>query len=776
MRQKELRIALVCYGGVSLAVYMHGVTKELWHLARASRAFHSEAEPRPDGVAGVYHDLLTEIEKRQDLKLRVMLDILAGSSAGGINTVFLAQAVHSGQSLEPLTDMWLENADIDFLLDPEARLWSRFFKYWATPIARLLLASPASSLTESVAPETRNEVNRKLSKLIRSRWFAPPFSGPGFSNQILDALSAMASIPAEMPLLPPGHPLDMLVTATDFRGSPEAIALNSPPIVEESEHRMAIALRMLAPNLGGSRFADPLELAFAARATASLPGAFPPLQLGEIDQLAELRGVDWSTRDDFLAKIMPGHVRQGDCENVSLIDGSVLVNAPFGAAIRMLTGRPARHSVDRRFIYIDPRPDRKDNQIARGRRGKKVGFFEALFGSLSGIPRSQPIRDDLEKARAMSREAEAIKSSLAVLRPEVEGVVASLLGDEIGEHSPTPEELANWRSIAQQAAAEQAGYTYHAYTVSKFDGITARIANLVKETAPSGLWSDIGPPLSAIRAELERRGVSHLSKGNEGANPSAIAFFRAFDIGFRIRRLRLLAQRLTREWDDASGVDETERDTAMQSVFEAQSMFTRLESPEFLEANFADLAANVIEEPGALLDWIEENWDLTNLDGAAEGHLVKAFSVMPLSLRKRGIGTYLGFPFYDVATLPLSGSKTLTEFDPIKVDRISPDDAQSIREGGAPACLRGIEFYHFGAFFSRAYRENDYVWGRLQGAERMIDLVCSTLDDHPALDQCQQFKRRAFLAILDEEEGRMTADPGLLDRLRQEVEERLPAY
>ncbi len=37
MRQKELRIALVCYGGVSLAVYMHGVTKEIWHLARASR-------------------------------------------------------------------------------------------------------------------------------------------------------------------------------------------------------------------------------------------------------------------------------------------------------------------------------------------------------------------------------------------------------------------------------------------------------------------------------------------------------------------------------------------------------------------------------------------------------------------------------------------------------------------------------------------------------------------------------------------------------------------
>ena len=36
---KELRLAIVCYGGVSLAIYMHGITKELHKLARASRKF-----------------------------------------------------------------------------------------------------------------------------------------------------------------------------------------------------------------------------------------------------------------------------------------------------------------------------------------------------------------------------------------------------------------------------------------------------------------------------------------------------------------------------------------------------------------------------------------------------------------------------------------------------------------------------------------------------------------------------------------------------------------
>ena len=32
----------------------------------------------------------------------------------------------------------------------------------------------------------------------------------------------------------------------------------------------------------------------------------------------------------------------------------------------------------------------------------------------------------------------------------------------------------------------------------------------------------------------------------------------------------------------------------------------------------------------------------------------------------------------------------------------------------------------FGAFFSRAYRENDYLWGRLHGAERLIDIIDPT--------------------------------------------------
>jgi patatin-related protein len=157
MRQKELRIALVCYGGISLAVYMHGVTKEIWHAARASRDFLA-GKGEMTGTAGVYLRLLRHIEARHGLRLRVMTDIIAGASAGGINGVFLAQALHSGQSLDPITRLWLERADVDALTDPEARPWWRFAKFWAMPLVWFALTRPGNMISASVAPETRRQV------------------------------------------------------------------------------------------------------------------------------------------------------------------------------------------------------------------------------------------------------------------------------------------------------------------------------------------------------------------------------------------------------------------------------------------------------------------------------------------------------------------------------------------------------------------------------------------------------------------------------------------
>ena len=90
MRERELRLALVCYGGISLAVYMHGITKEVWHLLHASQALAADEEPA-DGVERLYRALLVQMETaggENGTRVRVLADIVAGASAGGINGIF----------------------------------------------------------------------------------------------------------------------------------------------------------------------------------------------------------------------------------------------------------------------------------------------------------------------------------------------------------------------------------------------------------------------------------------------------------------------------------------------------------------------------------------------------------------------------------------------------------------------------------------------------------------------------------------------------------------
>jgi patatin-related protein len=769
MRQKELRLALVCYGGVSLAVYMHGVTKEIWHLARASRAFHARL-PRTGGVSGVYRDLLETIETRHGLRLRVLPDVLTGASAGGINAVFLAQAIHSGQSLETLTDLWLENADVDRLMDADARPLWRFAKLWAQPAISWLLRRPGNMVSETVAPEARQEVRRKVAQFMRGRWFQPPFSGVGFAGLLHDALLAMARETADAPLLPPGHPIDLYVTATDFHGHPEKLRLNSPPVVEESEHRLPIAFRSPAPALAGEPLADPLELTLAARATASFPGAFPPARIAEIDAIAAQHGIAWPGRDAFLKRIMPQHTQAGTLDDVALIDGSVLVNKPFEGALAALHGRPAQREVDRRFVYIDPRPDR--NGANSGELKRPVSFFGAILGSLSTIPREQPIRDNLRALEQQSREADRLRQMVAALRPEVDGVVERLFGLTFFLDKPTPKRLEAWRAKAQSAAVERAGFAYQSYAQAKFGGIVDQLAELVFHAAPGLDLPDPYPIAVRLRAELDRRGLATLNNPAGGGSEAVVAFFRAHDIGFRVRRLRLLTRRLSRDWETDPELDHQAIDQACDAIYAILALYDEPDRLTNLGPTFAEAAMRVMSDPGTVLDVLAERRLLPETDALAEARMADILGQMPKALRRRMLLTYLGFPFYDIATLTLMRNEGLTEFDPIKVDRISPDDALSIRAGGTRATLRGIEFYNFGAFFSRAYRENDYLWGRLHGAERMIDLVCSTVD--PTLDarSCLQFKRAAFLAILEEERAIGRCQEGLLNQLRQEIEAR----
>jgi patatin-related protein len=769
MRQKELRLALVCYGGVSLAVYMHGITKEIWHLARASRGFHHPEALHLGGVAAAYREFLAEIEREEGLRLRVLPDILTGASAGGINAVFLAQAIHSGHSLEPLTDLWLDYADVSQLTDPDAEPMWRYAKFWAQPIAEWFLSRPGNAVSATVSPETRAEVRHKVSRFVRGRWFSPPFSGSRFSAMLFEALSKMEAEGDGLPLLPPGYPVDLVVTATDFRGYPQTLRLNSPPQVEEMEHRLPICFRARAGADPAQPLADRVELVLAARATASFPGAFPPLRIAEIDALAEAEGHHWATRTSFLKRIMPVHMREGTIDEAALIDGAVLVNAPFGAALAALHGRPGQREVDRRFVYIDPRPD--GGGLMPAARQRDVGFFGAIFGSLSTIPREQPIRDDLERIEQQSRDAARLKRIIMDLQPDIDRAVEKLFGYTFLLDRPTPKRLAGWRAKAQQAAAERAGYAFGAYALTKFDAILDQLARLALRAAGTP-QADPAPVAAALRQALASRGVNQLTATGGGASPATIAFFRAHDTGFRIRRLQLLARKLSRDWELDPEIPDDALDRARDRLYAILALYYRADEGVLRNPRFARLAANVLSEPGAVLDFLATERLLPSTDLAAEELLIAALEDMPNNLKRRMLLTYLGFAFYDVVTLPLTRREGLDEYNPVRIDRISPDDARSIREGGTAATLRGIEFYNFGAFFSRAYRENDYLWGRLHGAERMIDLIASTAGAVPEA-RIRAAKRAVFMAVLDEEETAGRCQQGLLAQIRMEVAERM---
>ncbi len=767
MREKELRLALVCYGGISLAVYMHGITKEIWRLARASRAFHDDLEPTHTSQR-VYRDLLDAIENRSSIKLRAMVDIVAGASAGGINGVFLAEAIASGKSLDPLTDLWLEKADVDILLAPDKRPISRFTKFWAVPIAWAVARRRGGPIETSVDPAAQDEVSAKLSRFVRAKWFQPPFGGKEFTNLILDAFEAMDSLPTTQPLLPDGQPLDLFVTVTDFHGHPQKLNLNSPPEIVETEHRLTFPF---CDRGNGPRDLGSIpDLTFAARATASFPGAFPPFTVGELDTVLEGRGIDWPDRTAFLQRVLPRQSSAGTAETTALIDGSVLANAPFGPAIDALRDRPAHREVDRRFVYIDPKPGVRSIEIGEGDEAVP-GFFRAIFGALSDIPREQPIRDNLEAIEGRSRRILRMRRIIEAIRPGVEDAIENDFGRTLFLNRPTPQRLAAWRAKAQNYAVKEAGYAYASYGQLKLSGIADELVTMLRSLAGGDPTSERALR-AAVWSELAKRGLNRADPVSNGVvSDETILFLREHDIQFRIRRLRFMLRRLVAMEENGECAAEL-LNPARDAIYDTLGDYLDRERREYFDESAVAVAEKALADPGAALDMLAARRDLKTADDQAEELLSAALANLPKAQKRTMLFAYLGFPFYDIATLPLLQGEGLDEFDPVKVDRIAPEDAQSIRQGGAEETLKGIEFNSFGAFFSRAYRENDYLWGRLHGAERLIDILVSTIPEATRLSDTDiaAFKTRAFRAILDEERSRLTHISRLFEELDAEID------
>jgi patatin-related protein len=148
-RTHEIRIGLVLYGGVSLAIYIYGVVYEFWRLLRAAR-----------GVERNEYSRLLE-----DEKAALTIDIVSGTSAGGINGVLLAKAVATGADLGAVRSLWVDGGDFGKLIrdiaerEPRSLLRSELFdELIATGLADMRRGSTEQPLVEALdlfVPATR---------------------------------------------------------------------------------------------------------------------------------------------------------------------------------------------------------------------------------------------------------------------------------------------------------------------------------------------------------------------------------------------------------------------------------------------------------------------------------------------------------------------------------------------------------------------------------------------------------------------------------------------
>ena len=815
MREKELRLALVCFGGISLAVYMHGVTKEIVKLVRASKFYHATPDPnRRRQVAfadvapadrqrcdteAVYFELLKLIGRKLDL--RVIVDVIAGASAGGINAVTMARALAFDLPLEPMREAWLKEADVGELLvrDVDRRWWSR------------LLLQPALGWwlkRSGWDPLVRPGLRPRLASIVKRSGLTSPFDGEHLTEVLYRAFDAMGE-PAGpgASLMPVSQQLDLFVTITDCFGYKRVVPLHDPPAIEEREHRHILHFHHSRwPNgeitTDFARDNVP-ELAFAARATSSYPGVFPAAQIGEVDRMLDRLGRPWPRRARFLRDNFRQHHEAGtDPALTAFMDGSVLNNKPFAEAIRAIGDHAAYRQVDRRVVYIDPDP----GSGPPAPDGTPPGLLATVRAALSDIPRQEPVHDDLAWIETYNRRVRRNKAVINAVRPQITALVHTLT-EAPADTPPTADQIRRWRAQANVHAAREAGFSYAGYARLKLTSVLDYLADLVREACGIAPLSVRGEAVDQVlrlwaeRFELFPTEGLLLRAGDDDL-PDWVRFLLTFDIDFRRRRAHFVIQELNRLYGETGAGDNDAvtadgLDALKTRFYEAIDALRCYRNAQFVsdrtKAVAHTLFAPLLEADGAaavaaardriartparrvrhLLRLLGDEVDLEAINTRVDRALAEA-GTRPgyRGVQRQLLVAYLGFAFWDILVLSLSSWREVGEFEEIRVDRISPPDCTAIRQGGEGTPLKGISFKRFGAFFSRADRENDYLWGRLHAAERLIDIVCDAAVRHMSLDgiDVQGFKRQAFLQVLAAEEDALPHCPALIASLREEIE------
>jgi len=334
----ELRIAVVFNGGVSLAVWMGGVTHELNLLRLASEQIGHHPN---SSVIEAWKSILDETKRS------VVIDLVAGTSAGGLNGSLLANAVARGVDLPDMKTKWRTLASLDT---------GRLTRDYANP---------------------RNDDRPETASILSGGYFTASIDG------IFGEMAENAR-PSSDRLKP--RDCTLLVSATALKSPPTVTLLENGQAMRTSDGRRIYLFERRSRPVDSTHqehdrdpatgrkppndqkpvddFNDfPGALGLAARASASFPVAFEPVF--ETGELARQRAIPANTSSPTW-----------------LADGGILDNAPFEPLLGALKRIPLDQPFSRLLLYVTPSVDMPTKETRRKLRPPLAKVLGAVVSAI----------------------------------------------------------------------------------------------------------------------------------------------------------------------------------------------------------------------------------------------------------------------------------------------------------------------------------------------------------------------------------------------------------
>ncbi len=613
-----------------------------------------------------------------------------------------------------------------------------------------------------------------------------------------------ATGPEGASLMPDDHRLNLYVTLTDCSGYRRTIDIHDPAAIFDREHRHVLTFSYdrgeKIDDFGAQ--ADP-GLTLAIRCTSSFPVAFGPVNLEDLSAVAK----SWpaADRDAFINSAFVRYkIENAKPDAAYFVDGGVLNNRPFDHAVRAIRERPANHEVDRRLLFIEPHPEPPPaNPEAQGLAGRPH-LVQTARAALLSIPSHQPIADALLELAGYNQRVLQIKHLIGVLQPKVDELTQNVIKMRVHDIGvPEWNQLETWREDIRKRAEEEAGAAADSYAALKISAVLAHLASAICRllhyptgSRPAILVARIVP------AWAERAGII---TGEPDLTDEQAEFLQVFDLGYRRRRLRFLVEYVNqlyppsppplppREQVDAvktalyalmaelqvMGSGTWLEDATLQQIREVfgQGKIEKSDGPATALAAFLGAHEGTIASILAHLQ-VGFNDRLTAFNSRqAEG----LANLGRLGWDDRFVGDlrarYLGFAYWDLLLYPIQALSDVAELDMIEVTRISPEDTTALEPRGTTQRLKGVGLAHFGAFLCRSYRENDFLWGRLDGVERLFSILADVSSEN-GVDLDRRLMWLAFKAVLNSEapNPKRRSSKRLVAALRAQVDRGLASF